>query len=100
MSKYINFNSKLEPLDSFEKAKALIEDGAKYIRQPDSFQEGLEDLVVVFENGWFDAALYVDSKEQFESILDGFKHGDNRPRTWLIYPHASKVNDYALDKKI
>jgi len=88
MGFYINQNSKGVLLPPINKADYLILDGGKEIPQP---KEWIENLVCVVENGMFDAAGYVYSKQEFE---DWTYKEDNRPKRWIIYEHAKKLSGY------
>lgn len=83
MGRYINETSKGEPLPRTGKANALINDGAKIV-QPNKFQE---NLICVIENGFFDAAGYAFSENEFKA----FKHPDGRNKIWLVHPLAKKL---------
>jgi hypothetical protein len=88
MGKYVNQTSKRGTgTSSTEKCKALMEDGAIQIPQPDKF---LPNLVCVLDNGFFGAAAYVYSKGEFEAFTDP---SDHRPRRWFIW---DKVEQYAV----
>jgi len=86
MGYYINQNSKGENLPSSGKAKALVNDGAKIVKP--EFQP---NLICVVENGFFDAAGYCYSKEEF---IDFNYPGDYRPKTWLTHPLAKELSGY------
>lgn len=43
------------------------------------------DLVVVVENGYMDAALYVENQYEYDYVT---KNPDSRPKHWLIIPDA------------
>jgi len=87
MGKYINEDSKGIAFGASAKSKldGLVNDGAKVIPQPDTFQE---NLVCVVDNGPFGAAGYCDSPEEFQVFTSPT---DYRPKTWLIYEHAEAV---------
>lgn len=88
MGFYINKNSAGTSLPANNKADYLILDGAQEIDEP---RELVENLVCVVENGLFDAAGYIYSKQAFE---DWTYIGDVRPKRWLIYEHAKKLSGY------
>ena len=81
MGKYINIDSKGGALPRFEKAEALLKDGAEHTDA--SYKE---DLVVVVHHGHHDAAGYMYSKEEFE-----YFNNCNIKGTWLVYPHAKEL---------
>ena len=84
---YINETSKGEVGTSFtEKCKALLEDGAIQIPKPDKF---VPNLICVLDNGFFGAAGYMYSENEFLQFADS---GDNRPKRWFIW---DKVKQYA-----
>jgi len=84
MGKYINYTSTQQPLPSLGKAQALINDGAKIVNKPLSWEE---NLVCVADNGFFECAAYLYS----ESELEAFSYPDGRPKQWLKYPHAKTL---------
>ena len=84
MGKYINHNSKLEPLPTLGKFEKLIEDGAVQIDKP---KEWVENLVCVVANGPFEAAAWCYNPFEFAA----FAPFDGRPKGWLIYPHVKEV---------
>jgi len=83
MGKYINKNSKGELLPPFNKAKALIDDGAKVVND----NEYLENMICVVENGLFDAAGYAFSENEYKV----FKQPDGRNKIWLVHPMAKEL---------
>jgi len=86
MGYYIDINSKGEELQPTNKAKQLVEDGAKIVKA--EFQE---NLVCVIENEHFDAAGYIFSEKEF-GYFNECK--DDRRKTWLVHPLAKKLSDY------
>lgn len=82
MGYYINETSKGEALPPHGKVSALINDGALIV-QP-FFQP---NLVCVVDNGFFEAAAYCHSEDEFKAFLVS----DGRPKTWLIHPQAETL---------
>jgi hypothetical protein len=89
MGYYINKNSQGESLPVFNKALALVADGAKVINQP---REWMPNLVCVIESSTHDAALYIDDERTFQMVLNSKRMGDQRETTWLVYEHAHKLS--------
>ena len=85
MGLYINVNSRGENLPAEGKIRALISDGAYLAPKPVSFQE---NLICVIRNGFFDAAGYMFSEQEFRVFNDS---SDDREKVWLIYEHAKEV---------
>lgn len=85
MGKYINQNSTGSELHPLGKAKALISDGA-VVQSTPKYIPGKS--VCVVENGFFDAAAYAFSEEEFLVFLND-KSG--RKKTFLVYEHAEKL---------
>jgi len=90
MGYYIDKTSKGTILPACDKADYLILDGAKEVKA--EFQP---NLVCIVENGFFDAAGYAYSKNEFDQFNDP---NDNRPKRWLIYPLAGKLSGYNKEK--
>lgn len=84
MGIYINTDSAGNLLPMRGKATALIADGAISVSGLDGFRE---NLVCVFINPHFDAALYVSDQDTYNSIITS---KDNRPRQWLIYKNVQR----------
>ena len=84
MGKYINQDSKGNPLPHHGKTRALIEDSATVIKNP-SWQK---DLVCVVDNGLFEAAAHCFDEREFMNFNDPMDH---RRKTWLSYPHAERL---------
>ena len=91
MGYYINQNSKGEQLMPQNKAHQLIQDGAKKIPEPTTWEEG---IVCVMENPMFDAAGYCYNQNE----LKEFKHPDGRRKTWLLYLPAKNLSGYEKAK--
>ena len=89
MGKYIEKNSQGEGWPSATgKADFLIADGAKEVSGTEiKFQPF---LICVVENGPFDAAAYVDTRQEFEAFQPDFR--DGRPRRWLVSEAIVKAN--------
>ena len=85
MGYYINQTSTGKALPSVNKAQFLLdnEPGTTKV-DGKSFQE---NLVCVVENGFFDAAGYCYSDQEYED----WKHPDGRRRTWLVVPSAATI---------
>lgn len=90
MGKYINVNSKGEPLPAKGKAQFLVDDGAELLTVIPEVWE--ENLVCVADNGAFEAAAYAFDDKEFRYFL-GLQRGgeEKRPTIWLRYPHAKQV---------
>lgn len=84
MGRYINQDSKGNPLPPLGKAQHLIEDGAVKILAPLSYEP---NLVCVVNNGTYQAAAYIYS----DGELQEFSREDGRSKIWLSYPHAKSV---------
>ena len=86
MGKYINENSKGQPVPEHGKGKIrfLEADGGMVIPTPEKWVEG---LVCVVDNFVFESAAYAFSEKEMEV----FKGTKGRDTTWLWYPHAKKV---------
>lgn len=81
MGKYINQNSKGEPLPANGKVKALITDGA-FVCAPKV------GAVCVAINGPFDAAAWCYNQREVDDFSDP---SDRRLKVWLWYPHAETL---------
>lgn len=95
MGYYINKFADGTLLPSKNKAKALIDAGAKEVAKTlfGDTKPKLEfqpNLVCVVENGLFDAAGYAYCKEEMEAFL----YPDMRIKIWLIVPDADKLAGY------
>lgn len=86
MGRYINKDSKGNKLPSLDKVHHLIQDGAVLVAYP-KFQP---NLICVVENGYFDAAAYCYSEDEFRAFI----RFDGRAKTWLIHPKAAEISDY------
>jgi hypothetical protein len=86
MGYYINKTSKGVELPNAHKADYLILDGATEVKA--EFQP---NLICVIENGPFDAAGFIYSKQEFEYFTDP---RDNRPKRWLVHPKAAELAGY------
>ena len=85
MGKYLNENSKGEPLPACGKASSLIADGATIIPIPILWEES---IVCVVENGLFDAACYCDNLHE----IGAYQYSDDtRRKIWLKYKHAKEL---------
>lgn len=87
MGRYINKDSRDKPLSKHFKAEELIEDGAILLPIPPA--EWMPNLVCVVDNGYFQAALYVEDKDEFNRAQPHAE--DDRPRRWLVYRHAEAL---------
>lgn len=88
MGKYVNYTSSGNIGGSASaKCEALIEDGAVEITTPDKF---MDNLVCVVDNGFFGAAAYAYSENEFRVFMDPY---DGRPKRWFIW---DKVQNYAF----
>lgn len=86
MGYYINQDSKGKPLPSIGKAEALLNDGGT--KTDNSFKE---NLICVVNNGFFEAAAYCYSEQEYKEFSDP---ADRRPKVWLVHPEAKKLSDY------
>jgi hypothetical protein len=92
MGFYLNKTSTgiLPPIGKVEK---LIADGA-VLTDGEKFEDNLVCVVLnhkpVFTSKPFEAAVYVYSESEFESVKEP-DTGEQRKRTWLIYPHAKEL---------
>jgi len=84
MSKYLNIDSKQNPLPALGKTKALVADGAEIISPPSKWEE---NLVCVADNGFFECAAYCYSEQEMQD----FAYPDGRPKQWLRYKHAKTL---------
>lgn len=82
--KYLNYNSKGQPLLPFFKTEQLLEDGGVEV-DGNKFQK---NLVCIVENDYFDAAIYC-SEEEYDFIKN---NPDNRPKNWVVYDNIHKLN--------
>jgi hypothetical protein len=88
MGKYINQTSKgAIQASAGAKARAILEDGAIFIPQPKEF---VPNLVCIVDNGFFGAAAYCYSEEEFKVFNDP---SDHRPKKWFIW---DKVEKFAM----
>ncbi len=88
MGLYINENSKGQTLAANGKARALVADGAEILDQaPDKFEP---NIICVVENGYFDAAIYCNTEDEFEYVKQS-EPNDSRPYTWMRYAHAEEL---------
>lgn len=88
MGKYINEIDGSHIGTTFnEKCKGLEKAGARQIAPTPTEYES--DLVCVVDNGFFGAAAYAYSKEEF----DEFKRPDGRPKKWYKFPNAGIYAD-------
>jgi hypothetical protein len=79
MGYYINENSLGEPLPNIGKANILImSNDASQILPPKEFPTDYA-IICVVDNGYFEAAGYCYSKEEYEE----FRSPDGRPKRWL-----------------
>jgi hypothetical protein len=87
MGKYINADSKGNPMGAAAKSKVdmMVADGAQIIPQPQTFQP---NLVCVVDNGPFGAAAYAYNEAEFKEFT---RESDYRSKTWLIYEHAETL---------
>jgi len=83
MGYYINQTSDGRELAPSGKARALLMDGAEVVDA--KFQP---NLICVVDNGFFDAAAYCYSEEEFEAFNDP---SDHRPKVWLVHPKAKEL---------
>ena len=88
MAYYINQDSKGDLLPIKGKLRALINDGAEIIKEPEAF---LENLVCVVEMPYFDAAVYAYNLDE----MRGFKESDGRKKSWMIHNHAEELSGYS-----
>lgn len=72
--------------DYENKVAHLIADGATKTTG-DTFEE---NLVCVIDNGFFAAAAYIYSEDEYNE----FKFDDGRLKQWLIYKDAKKLSGY------
>lgn len=95
MGKYINQNSKGKPLGVTyqEKLTALLADGAKLLKEQP--KKWIPNLICIVDNAirgkFFAACGYVHDEIAFRIFTRPDAFNPQRPRTWLIYPHAEKV---------
>lgn len=88
---YLNHDSKGQRLPAM-KADALIKDGAVEIEAPTTYTQGGDlDLVVVADNGSFEAALYITELRDWERVQFDKQCGDPRTYRWLRYRHAARI---------
>lgn len=92
MGYYIDRISNGEVLPSKGKLEGLLMDGAEEL---DGTPEFKEDLVCVISNVYFDAAMYVYSKEEYDYIT---KEDGYRSMSWVTYPHAAKMSNFPKSK--
>ncbi len=83
-SNYINTNSNGERVPVTGKAAFLIRDGARKVTFEEFSTSPLAGLVVVVENGSFDAALHCENEYNRGRVLHSIKNGDSRPVTFFI----------------
>jgi hypothetical protein len=83
MGRYINKTSTGQEL-GWRKAQPLIDDGAKVIPPPTTWQPG---LVCVVDNGVFQAAGYAFDEREMQVFLKP----DGRDKVWLEYAHAETL---------
>jgi hypothetical protein len=88
MGYYINFNSNGTILPSKNKADYLLLDGGVEVSKPKKF---VRNLICVVENATFDAAAFIYSEEELKAFSNP---DDDRPKRWIIYPHAAKLSGY------
>ncbi len=89
MGYYLNEDQSGNVLPRLGKAEVFLNNGdAEEIYIPKNYEEG---LVCVVDNGKFDAALYIFSKNEFEYIIN---NPDPRPKIWL------KFKDPDVPKKL
>lgn len=67
------------------KAIQIIADGGT--RVDNEFQE---NLICVVDNGFFEAAAYCYSLEEFNE----FNKNDGRSKIWVTHPKAKELSDY------
>jgi hypothetical protein len=89
MGYYIETIQNGESLGTFftEKSEKLISDGAIEIKQPTEFKE---NLVCVIDNGFFAAAGYCFSPQEFAE----FAAISGREKRWFIYTEAEELSGY------
>lgn len=87
MGKYININSKGEPLSVHHKATELLADGATLVSTPKVW---IPNLICVVDNGLFEAAAYVEDERELIRFRDD---GTNRPKVWMTHPDALNMID-------
>lgn len=85
MGWYINQNSKGEAAPAKGKTDFLVSDGAEVISKPKGPDE---NLVVVVDNGPFEAAARVHNQKEYDEFT---QVEDSRPKTWLLYDKAEEV---------
>lgn len=86
MGKYINKTSNGILGSSFNaKKQGLIADGAKRV----SGEEYVENMVCLVDNGFFAAAAYMYSEEEFKDFL----HEDGRHKEFFVYDKAVEFAD-------
>jgi hypothetical protein len=77
------------PLPAKGKVEALIADGALPIPQPKEF-DPKHTIVVVVDNGPFEAAGYIANVNDFWRVTRHNPH-DTRPKIFLSYPPAKDL---------
>lgn len=88
MGYYIEMDSKGNRLPSKGKAGHLMDDGATIIHVPTEWRE---DLVVVVDNGMWEAAAYCYNPTEFSRFIHGRQ---GRDWIWLEYKHAKNLSGY------
>ncbi len=86
MGYYINKTTK-GTINSANKFKELIDDGAIYIPDPG---EWISNLVCIVDNGVWQAAAYCYNQEEYER----FSGVDDRIIKWLEYQHVEEMSGY------
>ncbi len=84
MGKYLNIDSKNNPLPALGKTQALVADGAKIIPAPLRWSE---NLVCVADNGMFECAAYCYDEQEMRA----FAYNDGRFKLWLKYDKAKEL---------
>jgi hypothetical protein len=85
MGKYVNKTKLRNSIGSSfeEKKRALIEDGAKQVPSTPF----IENMVCLVDNGFFAAAAYMYSEDEFED----FKDGSGRHMEYFEYENVKEV---------
>lgn len=89
MGLYIKKDSNGNEIPFMGAIPCLLQDGAMVISEKEPPSIIPENLVCVINNfNKFESVLYVDSLGRLQENTYSF---DDRPKTWLIYPHAKKL---------
>jgi len=87
MGLYINFTPD-GPLSALGKARDILAQWPGARKLSETPREFVADLVVVVNNGMFDAAGWCFDKREFEEFSDP---NDGRSKVWLIVPGVAEL---------